>query len=302
MIWTSLFPVILAATLLPGCRRQTAPGGLPRSLPDTLTEQGAAVLCKSMEQAVREAAAANQVVADTVFTPLPATQVTVPAQLVSYQGVHLPLPQRSYRCLLEYDSHRGFDLLLFGPSRQLIILGRMMGGEPIKDLFARQGDSPNDEEGTAFGKKLFGKVPSLYDIEDVAYSVRARDFRCSAASLVTAIRDAYALVLKTGGARIKSGVRAHRDVGLKDSHLVAGEAEGGQQLLMYSYRHGETIYSLSVDTYDREYMAQVISLLQRATAGPPPLILCSGLLTRCAPRPLRSRTHRRGSGRSVCLS
>lgn len=238
-----------------------SPAGLPRVLPDPLTAADAQRLCRELAAAVAAARCSNPAQADAVFAPIELPEPTGPTVSVMFRGVRFLLPAREYRCIPGWDrGAKHFDLTLFDAARRELVLLSAAEGAPLLDAFAITGDERSpDPERLAYTERVFGHAPTLFEIESIAYGLRARDFACDPARLVGAVREAYALVLKPG--LLVSDVRAFRGVGVPESHGVVGQTRDGRHDLQYSFRHGNSRGTLAVSAGDAVLVEETLALL-----------------------------------------
>lgn len=96
----------------------------------------------------------------------------------------------------------------------------------------REGMGLPPPDRVAATKRLFGKSPNLFDLEEVAWSVNASKLTCTPETLDAATRDSIALILKTVATPAEK-LAAHKDVGFKPSHLLVS---ADPKRPLYEYR------------------------------------------------------------------
>jgi len=229
--------------------------GVPAVLPDPLTPESAERVCQQLHALMRRlrSDARTALVADTSFSEYPDAPVPGPVHLVPYAGVEVPIPARPWICGGSYDRHPGrwtLSLHIRG-TKDVVLLGPMIGGEPMRDVFAPAGVSVPAEPGReAYTRKLFGKAPSLFDLGLLAWGLRATDFRCDPADVYPAIRDALALTVIASASSYASDLVAYRGVGIADSWLVRGRRPSGRYALEHHWRREGAAYTLMAETAD----------------------------------------------------
>ena len=293
----------------PSAGARFASRGLPTSLPPALSADQAEQVCADVADAVARARADDPGTADLAFTPYspPAAGAARAAHVARFGGASLPVPVRPWICGAPWDASREvFSLTMLHRAKgELVLIGPMIGDAPMPDVFARVGAGAADSAAAEdFTRRLFGKAPNLFDLQEVGYSRSAADFTCDPGDLHVAIRDAVALVLKVSGKAFASGARAHRGVGLSRSHLVAGEEPSGRWSVEYSFEEGGRYGSLGVSTPDRALAEAAIALLEHAATGPPAGFEIVPLPPQCAavaelvaaPTPERARALRDAAG------
>jgi hypothetical protein len=266
--------VVLVAAAVAACGNReatrpppTGPHGLPVAPAGALSAADVTRWCDGLRRAVDAATAGRAAAADVVFTAPPPRAAPGVSTVVVHRGVVLRVPALPYRCGLEHVG-RGFDLVLADPgSRTTIVVGEMIGGEPLDDLFATAGGAaPPRRQRERFTEWLFpelGSDPDLYDLDDVAYRVRPGELACDAGRLREATRDAYALVLKVAGGGDAIAARAHRGVGLADSHVFVRDDARGLHHVRYDFLIGEVPSSLALSTADPTLADAQVALLDQ---------------------------------------
>jgi len=253
-----------------GCREKPhATSSLPRSIREPLTEESVQQACAELQRLV-EHIRRTSVLADVVFEECPApTETPSEAIGVLYQGVQFVLPPDDYRCSVQYDPrHRTFRLsFLTSDGHGVIGIGPMEDSEPMPDVFAIVGGGFSDEAAQEFTKKVFGKPPTLFDIEEIGFSVPAKDFQCSQEQFYNAVRSAVALSLKALFP-VREPLKACRGLGISRSHLITGLSGGGNHIVHYNLAFDRVFLSLQASLQEAVSFHRLVSLLSRVSPAP----------------------------------
>jgi hypothetical protein len=229
-------------------------------------------MCKSMDRFFVDLGKDKERLLQVTYSDFPKVEAPKePVYVVPYHGVHLPIPARPYRFSLSYNSDkRQFGLIFRSrPEKGILVLDRMVGEEPMGDVFQKVGESVTEDR-REYTRRLFGKLPNLFEIQDLGFQITPQTYRCDQASFFRAVRDLVVLTIKLLSPHRE--YTAHQGVGLKDSILDMGRSANGSYQFNYSYRFGQRYYTLGCTTKERPLFEEARGLLPLVSERVPPRV------------------------------
>jgi hypothetical protein len=247
-------------------------GPLPATLPEVLTQENVRATCKSMDRFFVDLGKnkAKERLLQVTYSDFPKVEAPKePVYILPYHGVHVPIPDRPYRFSLSYNSvKRQFGLIFVSRSENgILVLDRMVGEETMGDVFQKVGEPVTDAR-QEYTRKLFGKLPNLFDIHDLGFQITPQTYRCDQANFLRAVRDLAVFTIKILSPYLE--YTAHRGVGLKDSILDQGRSADDSYHFNYSYRSGQRFYSLGCTTQGSSLFEAARGLLPFVSESVPP--------------------------------
>lgn len=245
---------------------------------------GWAFECVALQATVARIRLNAPAIADGTFQPYAPRPLPAAACAFQWADTPLYLPVAPYQCTPRWNAtdKQMSVIFLVGATHTLGILGPMEGAAPLDDVFAMTGEGPADADRVEATRRLFGKSPNLFDLEEIAWTVDASKFTCTADTVEAAMRDSIALIIKTI-ASPAGDIVAHKNVGLTPSHLLLSSASK-RHLMEYHWRAVDGRYwSLSALGGDAAFVsaatALVPSLGGKAPVPTEPLPgLCAGVI------------------------